>query len=60
MAVVIFNPNPKNKKPKKEFIDLSVAHRNHKKMHKSYKVAFFVLLLSNITTLLYIYFKKLY
>jgi hypothetical protein len=37
MAVVIFKKNPKEHKPKKEFIDLSVAHRQHKKLHNSYK-----------------------
>jgi hypothetical protein len=58
MAVVIFKPDPKEQKPKKEYIDLSVAHRQHKKMHKSYKKAFMLLTVVNILLFSYILFVK--
>lgn len=58
MAVIILKPDPKDKKPKKEYIDLSVAHRNHKKMHNSYKKAFLILTLVNLLLFFYIIFIK--
>jgi hypothetical protein len=58
MAVVIFKKNPKEHKPKKEFIDLSVAHRQHKKLHNSYKKAFITSVFFNIILFLYILFIK--
>lgn len=58
MAVIIVKQNPKENKPKKEFIDLSVAHRRHKKMHGSYKKAFFILSTFNLLLFLYIIFVK--
>ena len=57
MAVVIFK-KPTDKKPKKEYIDLSVQHRRYKKMHGSYKKAFFVSLAVNLLLFLYIIFIK--
>ena len=58
MAVIILKPNPKDKKPKKEYIDLSVQHRHYKKMHGSYKKAFIVSLVVNLLLFLYIIFIK--
>ena len=54
MAVIILKPDPKDKKHKKDYIDLSVAYRKYKKMHKSYKTAFLLSFFVNIITISYI------
>jgi len=58
MAVIIFKPDPSKKKPKKEYIDLSIAHQRHKKLHDSYKKIALGLLVVNLFLFLYIIFVK--
>lgn len=58
MAVIIFKPDPSNKKPKKEYIDLSIAHRKHRKMHDSYKKIALILGAVNLLLFSYIIFIK--
>lgn len=56
MAVVIFKPDPKDKKPKKDYVDLSVAHQKHKKLHNVYKTTSIILGIINIILFSYIVF----
>jgi len=58
MAVVIFNPDPSKQKPKKEYIELSKAHQQHKKLHNSYKKIAMIMSLVNIILFSYIIFIK--
>ena len=57
MAVIIFKDKD-DKKAKKEYIDLSVEHKRHKKMHSSYKKAFILSSVFNLVFILYIILSK--
>lgn len=57
MAMVILTPDNKNKKPKKDYIDLSLDHKKQKKGRKVYKTAFFISFIINIIGLFYIVYK---
>lgn len=57
MAIIVFKDKD-DKKPKKEYIDLSVEHRKHKKMHGSYKKAFIISGILNILLSLYVILFK--
>lgn len=55
--MVILTPDNKNKKPKKDYIDLSLDHKKQKKGRKVYKTAFFISFIINIIGLFYIVYK---